>query len=229
MAKENPPRRGIFLYSGGDPWPPGTHGKEVPERRPRRFGNRAGNVQKDAHSEKERYERRTAIAHERERYARKRQYVEVDSHVQGGLHENPKRHSGREVFSERIRGFRRDPETAVSDETVRAHERQDPEESELFRYDREDEVALGFRKVSEFLDGFPESETEESAGTDGNEALFRLEVDGLLLDGRFIVRKVVVDTFGHVGEFALMFAFAAQFSYAVYQSAHAEEYEAGNG
>jgi hypothetical protein len=26
-----------------------------------------------------------------------------------------------------------------------------------------------------------------------------------------------------------MFAFAAQFSYAVYQSAHAEEYEAGNG
>lgn len=48
------------------------------------------------------------------------------------------------------------------------------------------------------MDGFTESESEETTASDGDKSLFGLKVDGLVLDGVFIVCEKIIHSIGDV-------------------------------
>ena len=103
-----------------------------------------------------------------------------------------------DVFSERVVHPAGDAESPVGDITIASHEQHGSDETELFGNHRENEVPLDFRKISELLNGFSESQAEESSASYGDKPLFGLEINGSVRNGRLIVRKEVVDTFRNV-------------------------------
>lgn len=173
----------------------------APTARGRRFVTGVpGDVQEYPDGDEERHKRRTAVTDERERNSRKRDDVEVYAHVDERLYQDPRHDSYRDVFGKGIVHPTGDAVSPVRDVTVARNEHHDTEEAEFFGDYREDEVTLDFRKVSEFLDRFSESEPEETPAPDGDEALFRLKIDRLVRDGRLIVGQEVVDAFRNVRE-----------------------------
>lgn len=98
-----------------------------------------------------------------------------------------------------LRGFG-DEKSSPSYVEIERYEDEYPEESQFLRNHRKNEISFDFRQIAEFLDGFPESETEKPSAPDGDESLFGLEVDGFLLDGVFIVCKEIVHSVGYVRE-----------------------------
>ena len=158
----------------------------------------AGDVQKYADGDEEGHERRTSVTDERERDSRKRDDIEVYAHVDERLHQYPRYDAYRYVLGERIVDPAGDAVSPVRHVAVARHEHHDAEESELFRDNREDEVALYFGEVPEFLDRLSESESEEPSASDGDEPLFRLEVDRLVRDGRLVVGQEVIDALRNV-------------------------------
>lgn len=185
----------------------------------------ARNVQKDSRGDKKGNERRTSVTYERQRDSGKRHDVQVDAHVDEGLDENPRNDSHRDVFGKKVVHPPGDPEPPVRDVTIARKEDGNPDESELFGDDRENEVALDFGKIAEFLNGFSETEPEKPSAPYGDESLFGLEIDGAVGYGRLVVGKKVVDAFGNVGQ-RIAFAFGG-FSKAVYRKG--ERRENGDG
>ncbi len=158
----------------------------------------AGNVEKDSHSDQKRHERGSPVAYEGQRDSRERYDVEVHSHIYERLDQYPRSDSHGDVPGKGVVHPACDAESPISDVTVRRNEEKDPHESELFGNHRKNEIPLNLREVSKFLNGFPESKTEESPGSYGDEALFRLEIDRPVFNGTLVVRKKVVDAFGNI-------------------------------
>lgn len=159
-----------------------------------------GNVEQYSDRDKEGHERRPPVTDEREGDSRQRHDVEIDSDVDEGLDQYPRRDSRGHVLCKRIVNPPGNPEATVGDVTIASNENDDSEESKFFGYHGKDEVALDFRKVPELLDRFSESEPEKPPAADGYQALFRLKVDRLIGNGRLIVGQKVVDAFRDVRE-----------------------------
>lgn len=146
-----------------------------------------GNVQEYPDGDNERHERRASITHERQGDAGKRYDVEIDAHVDERLNQNPCRNSNRHVFCKGIVHPARYSVTAVRDVAIARNEHHYSDEPQFFGDYGKNEVPLHFGQVSELLNRFPETQSEEASTTDSYEPLFGLEVDRLVRYGRLVV------------------------------------------
>lgn len=173
------------------------------------------NVQKDSRGDKKGNERRPPVTYERQRDSGKGNDVQIDAHVDERLDEYPGNDSHRDVFRKKVVHPPGDPESPVRDVAIARKKNEDSNESQLFGNDRENEVALDFGKIAEFLNGFSETEPEKPSASYGDEPLFGLKIDSAVGYGRLIIRKKIVDAFGDVGQ-RVAFAFNG-FSKAVHR------------
>lgn len=162
----------------------------------------SGDIEENSHRHEEREEWGSPITHEGEGDPGQWYDVEIYSDIDECLGQEEGSDSRGCVFGEEI--FTREcyPEATIGDEYVERDQNENTQESQFLGDHREDKVSLHLGQVSEFLDGFPESETEKSTRSDSDESLFSLEVDTLVLDGWFIVWEEVVDSVGDIGEFS---------------------------
>ncbi len=181
----------------------------------------AGNVQKDSRGDQKGDERRTSVTHEGQRDSGEGYDVQVDSHVDEGLDENPGNDSNRDVFGKKVVHPPGDSESSVRDVTIARKKDENADESEFFGNDRENEVALDFGEIAEFLNGFSETESEKPSASYGDKSLFGLKIDGAVGYGRLVVGKKVIDALGNVGQ-RIALAFGG-FSKTVYRKGERRE------
>jgi len=198
------------------------------------LGGMFGNIQQDSHSNQKGNQRRPTVAHEWKGYSGEGKDIQIYADIYECLGQEPERYpycgiAGKEVF--RMQPYL---EGAISDNSKHRQEHQNPEETEFFGNYGEDKVSLYFRKVSELLDRFSESETEESPASDRDEPLFGLKIDGLVLDGSLVIRKEGIHTLGnvrHLGRTSahLPYSVYPDSEYGTYESAQSQVFEISTG
>ena len=131
-------------------------------------------VEEYSSSDEEGDQGRSSIAHEWKRDSCERNDIEIDTNIDKHLYEYKHRDTECCIFAEWILHSSCDCKSSKYNRCIESEEYNGSEESEFLHDHREYEIPLNFRKVSEFLDRFPETEPKKSSASNRKEPLFRL-------------------------------------------------------